>query len=251
MTRIRTIIGLLSVALAAGVTGALTTDDTAAKTRVIGGDEVPIGMAPSMVSLQSLTRVHFCGGTILSNRWVVTAAQCTRGRTASTINIVAHNNPGTRHIGSVILQHPGFDPITLTNDISMINTTVAIPLNNNIHPAILSPFVYRDGLVVQINGWGMVSKDGVDSESLQRISTRTITNRDCRTRTAGSYDVMETKICTFVAGGRGICYGDEGGGLFYLDELIGIASWHSVCSTDVPNVFELLLPHRLWINSYL
>lgn len=133
----------------------------------------------------------------------------------------------------------------------MVNTTAAIALSNNVQPAIMSPFVFGDNLVVHINSWGMISRDGRDSETLQRISTRTITNRECRSRYAGVWDVVDTKICTFVTGGRGMCYGNEGSGLFYRDELIGIASWHSYCSTDVPNIFELLIPHRLWINSYL
>lgn len=48
-------------------------------TRIVGGNEAKQGQYPWQVSLQwgwLLGYSHFCGGSILSDRWVVTAGHC-------------------------------------------------------------------------------------------------------------------------------------------------------------------------------
>jgi secreted trypsin-like serine protease len=88
--------------------------------RAVGGANVNLGQVPFMASLRSLTNVHFCGGSILSNRWILTAATCTIGRAINSINIqvgtVTLNAGGVTHRSGNITQHPLFDPLTLANE---------------------------------------------------------------------------------------------------------------------------------------
>lgn len=63
-------------------------EDTKLSGRGVGGANVNLGQVPFMASLRSLNGAHFCGGSILSNRWVLTAASCTAGRAINSINVL-------------------------------------------------------------------------------------------------------------------------------------------------------------------
>lgn len=94
--------------------------DESAEGRVSGGAAVLLGQVPSMASLRTLGNFHFCGGSILSNRWVLTTAQCTNGKVGANINVVVGtvtlNAGGIIHRSFNVTIHPGYDRITLENE---------------------------------------------------------------------------------------------------------------------------------------
>lgn len=86
--------------------------------------------------------------------------------------------------------------------------------------------------------------------NLQRITTFTITNSDCRTRHSAQNQqrLFDNKICTLQPG-VGTCFGDEGGALVANNVLIGISSWQVPCAQGFPDVYERISDKRLWIMS--
>lgn len=88
--------------------------------KVIGGGAVPFGQGLFMASLRSLTNVYFCGGAIVSTRFVLTSAMCTAGRAGNSINVVVGSNSlaslGNIHRSSSIITYPGFDAKTQLNE---------------------------------------------------------------------------------------------------------------------------------------
>lgn len=88
--------------------------------RAVGGANVVLGQVPFMASLRTLTNVHFCGGAILSNRWILTSATCTVGKAVNSINVfvgsVTLNAGGITHRSANVVQHPLFNPLTLQNE---------------------------------------------------------------------------------------------------------------------------------------
>lgn len=132
--------------------------------------------------------------------------------------------------------------------------TATVILTENIRTADIYPNLYVDDLNVTISGWGITSKDVYEPLNLHNKNTTLISNEDCRTELAQSgndWRITENKICTSENDVQGLCYGDEGGALIYSYAVIGVASWHSYCTPGIPNVYERISGHRLWILSYI
>lgn len=126
-------------------------------------------------------------------------------------------------------------------------------MTDNIQVALLNPSLTVDHLTVAISGFG-VTNSGISyfEPNLHIISTETISNEECALKQSveNAWRVTESKMCTLIAD-SGICYGDEGGAIYSGMELMGIASWHSHCSVDIPNLYERVAIHRLWIQSFI
>jgi secreted trypsin-like serine protease len=84
--------------------------------RIVGGAGVTLGQVPTMASLRSLNNFHFCGGTVLSNRWILTSAQCVAGKNNDAVNVVVGtvtlNAGGVTHRSFNITRHPSFNAMT-------------------------------------------------------------------------------------------------------------------------------------------
>jgi len=226
--------------------------------RVMGGVAVNLGQVPHMASLRSLTDVHFCGGAIVSTRYVLTSAQCAQGRAINGIRVIVGtvtlNAGGAAHISSNVTLHPAFDRDTLANDVALVFTATVMAVTVNVQAVPISANLFAGNVAVQMSGWGSNTVGGGQGpNNLQRISTLTITNEECRSRLTpqNAARVTDNKICTLTRSNEGNCYGDEGGSLVAGNQLIGVASWQVPCATGVPDVYERIAPHRLWIASFL
>lgn len=81
--------------------------------RIVGGRNAGQGEIPFQVSLRSWgTQFHFCGGTLVNNRWILTAASCVHGRPQNSLNIIAGitslRDHGTSRRSRTIVIHPSF-----------------------------------------------------------------------------------------------------------------------------------------------
>ncbi|CAG0897363.1 unnamed protein product [Darwinula stevensoni] len=96
-------------------TNGLESNKTRQDGRIDGGRDDSIENYPWLVSVQYRTgdRKHFCGGSILDTRHVITSAQCCGEHTLDGIQIRAGSNytdkNGTLRYVSRIRKHPDFD----------------------------------------------------------------------------------------------------------------------------------------------
>lgn len=137
--------------------------------RIVHGVETTISEFPYQVSLRFTdSRKHFCGGAILSDRWIVTAAQCTQGSKSSPHNIFVvvgatnRTNDGHRYNLEKVVNHPHFIWAKRENDISMLKTNGPLKLEaNSVFPVDLPSFkldyIIANGIEltsVVLSGWG-------------------------------------------------------------------------------------------------
>uniref|UniRef100_A0A482ZCY2 U7-Theriditoxin-Lha1a_1 n=1 Tax=Latrodectus hasselti TaxID=256736 RepID=A0A482ZCY2_LATHA len=112
------------------------------ETRVVGGKGVAIGQYPWVVAIfrteDCSNFEQICGGTIISERWVVTAGHCVCPRNPEAYRILA----GTNHIGkldvpsrklyrvSQIFIHPDYSDAYYKNDIALVRTLTSIDISS-------------------------------------------------------------------------------------------------------------------------
>jgi hypothetical protein len=202
--------------------------------RIVGGSQASLGQFPYQVSLRSMPNSHFCGGFILSNRWIGSAAHCTvQRRAASTIAVVGsihRSTGGSTHNIARFVNHPGYQSSTLANDISLLQTTNTITFNNMIAPVGISSNFVGGGVnavatgwhgidliifrwflmsfwvfILLNSGWGQTSRTGSSSNTLLWVTLRTLTNADCKQRfsSANAGRINDQTICTFTRAGEG------------------------------------------------
>lgn len=128
--------------------------------RIVGGSTAAANQFPHQASLQSAANAHFCGGFIINNRWIGSAAHCTIGRTTANTRVrVGTNNrtTGGQSLGtSAIRNHPSYNSNTLANDISTVQTSAAITFNNAVR-AIPLASANHGAVGASVSGWGQTS----------------------------------------------------------------------------------------------
>lgn len=192
---------------------------------------------------------------MVSNRWIVSAAHCTVGRTTgntiAVLGAISRTTGGTTFAITRIANHGSYNSATLANDISMLQTTATVATTAAIAPAALASAHTGGGVSAVASGWGQTSHPGSAAANLQFLTKTVLTNADCRGRhSAGNAArVFDNTICTFTRAGQGTCMGDSGGPLAIGNTVIGAVSWGIACAQGFPDVYARISSHRPWINS--
>ncbi|GJQ80472.1 hypothetical protein Trydic_g12370 [Trypoxylus dichotomus] len=220
--------------------------------RIFGGTDAADGAYPFMVSLRTLYNnhlTHFCGGTILNRRWILTAAQCMlRSNSSGVIAVIGTNTLDSggifRDVCKVVI-HPNYnDTGYSSNDIAMAMVTIPFKYSSSIAPVVINGGFPRSILDVTVVGWGTIGKEHVLSNKLQELSTQTISWSLC---SLYYIDMVTPKqICTRYRNGKGFCDGDSGSPLLQTDIRVqlGIASFNNAqgCGIALPDVFLKVAP---------
>lgn len=149
------------LSLLACVFVATANENVDADNYIIGGRKATPGQFPQLVSMRTIQNEHFCGGFILSDRWVCTAAHCTVGARARPANILVATGAHTRTDGqryrvARVVNHPRYDRHQRTFDVSIVQTKIRIVLNARV-AVIRWPTgpVVHNGQTMLIAGWGI------------------------------------------------------------------------------------------------
>eukprot|EP00095_Tigriopus_kingsejongensis_P010773 maker-scaffold1742_size29367-snap-gene-0.3 protein:Tk10773 transcript:maker-scaffold1742_size29367-snap-gene-0.3-mRNA-1 annotation:"tripsin " len=244
------------------------------QTRIVGGQATEVNEYPWQVMLNyTQDNKFFCGGSLISEDWVLTAAHCLVGvilgehdfRDITEAQIIVTG------VDRLVI-HPNYNSKTEDNDFALVklNRSVSFDSSTVVRPICLpiEDLTESEGKSVTVSGWGATSQGGQVSNVLQEVMIPLVSIGDCRRK----YTPLKLTNNMFCAGksGQDSCQGDSGGpvmfqqqGIFF--DLMGVVSWGVGCAlpgypgelekansyvqSDSDRLLAFMASNRLVVNS--
>ncbi|XP_060582501.1 uncharacterized protein LOC132738907 isoform X2 [Ruditapes philippinarum] len=240
-------------------------------------------MHPWQVNIQRRKKrrwIHWCGGTIINNEWILSAAHCFDDFVRSydglsaklnikDIRVIVGDHDLTKHDEyekkldvEYIVKHWNyidFKRIYNNNDIALlkVKSTGGITFNDYIQPACLPEdlTLLLSETKCEVSGWGKTNFLGEISDKLKVAEVPIIPNHVCQSNYQ-QYSIDFEKVICAGDTTADTCQGDSGGPLICeingLSTVIGITSWGKGCGQEEsPGVYTKVSEYIRWINDQI
>ncbi|XP_058981227.1 uncharacterized protein LOC101898442 [Musca domestica] len=236
--------------------------------RIVGGTNASPNEFP-WIAVIFKSGKQFCGGSLITNNHVLTAAHCVARMTswdvaAMTVHLGDYNirtDYEVQHISRRVkrlVRHKGFDFSTLHNDIAILTLSEPVKFTKEIQPICLptSPTQQRSsysGQIATVAGWGSLRENGPQPSILQKVQIPIWNNAECAAKygRAAPAGIIESMVCAGQAA-KDSCSGDSGGPMIVNEGgrfvQVGIVSWGIGCGKgQYPGVYTRVTSLLPWI----
>jgi len=264
-------------------------------TRIVAGTQAPEGHYPWIVAIRSFTVYRnlsisggSCGGSIINNEWVLTAAHCfvhpgpdpdaynilskltyvavgtndvsrmspqllfqaARGPYGDVVLVDTNRVPEAYRVDRVV-PHERYNPQSMENDVALLHLNRPVTFSPRVSPVCLEATA-ENYPMIETAGWGNIGAGIQGGPMLNHVDVKEVPTRDCQ-RHWGQVD-GNRQVC-YRNGMKGSCQGDSGGpltvsraGTHYQIALVSFGPMR--CDTyGVPNVGTRVSAFRNWIMS--
>uniref|UniRef100_A0A3P8V1T8 Coagulation factor IX n=1 Tax=Cynoglossus semilaevis TaxID=244447 RepID=A0A3P8V1T8_CYNSE len=235
--------------------------------RIVGGEAVTSGEIPWQVALILRSSGElFCGGSILSQSWVITAAHCLVEIEEEFIVRIGEYNiliqEDTEQDFEVLEKHVNplydADESLYNHDIALLHLKTPITFSTTVRPICIGPQAFTEALITTsspatVSGWGRMRYMGATSNTLQKVEIPVVDRTDCTH--SSSTKISHSMFCAgYNNVAKDACQGDSGGPhanrIHDTWFLTGIVSWGEECAKDGKyGVYTRVSLYYNWINQ--
>lgn len=268
----------LSSVIFVATTGILTSSaqncgrPPAAESRIVGGIDASVAEWPWQVDIQTLPSTHICGGTLIAQDWVLSAAHCFPNPSDFSQYIIyagryqlngVNTQESSHRVKRVVIPY-GYEEPHRGKDVALVQLSTPVTWSDYVHPVCLptSGTLFPSGMMCYVTGWGN-TRDEVPlsgAGTLQEVQVPIMSQSSCQQmynlNQNEKIDILYDMICAgYQEGGKDSCQGDSGGPL--VCRMVngtwvqaGVVSFGLGCAhANQPGVYTRLTSYSSFISS--